>query len=298
MNETTTIIVASVVLVAIWWIAGYFTINPDQFAYITRFGKFIKVKEPGLKHALWPIDKVTKLPALGLQVLFERIGVVTHEENFLGKDRGETLIGVDIVMNFQFFNDSTIEKTINFLGDPPNIDNLVNILEEPVQTALRAQGEHLCWLEMFIKRGDASEETRKELLKNPNGPLCLANLKNVSFSIKHIEVEKKLLESINEPEVQRMLMEASKSEAERARIMLAGKGKGDAEAREAIFKVAEKYPEMERLLTMREMAQGPATTIFIPREILTALESYTGKPMGNNEEVVNLLKQLLGKFPS
>ena len=298
MNDPIGVIGAAIVLALVWWIAGYFTNNPDQFAYITRFGKFIKTKGSGLKHALWPIDKVTKLPASGLQVPFARIGVVTHEEDYLGKVRGETLIGVDIVMNFQFYSDSTIEKTINFLGDPPNIANLINILEEPVQSALRAQGEHLCWLEMFIKRDDASKETLKELLKNPNGPLSLSNLKNPFFSIKHIEVEKKLLDSINEPEVQRMLMEASKSEAERARIMLAGKGRGEAEAREAIFKVAEKYPDLERMLTMREMAQGPATTIFLPREILTALESYTGKPMGNNEEVVNLLKQILSKFPS
>jgi len=282
----------------IWWIAGYFVLDPDQFAYITRLGKFIKTKKSGLRHALWPIDKVTKLPVSGQQIPFTRIGIMAKEKEYLGKIRDEAIMGLDLVMNFQFHTDLNIEKTINYLGDPPDIDRLINLLEEPAQTSLRAEGKDLCWLQLMIERDEISQAVLKELLEDATGPLPLSSLKNVSFSIKHVDIPQKLLDSINEPAIQRILMEASKSEAERERILRAGKGKGDAEAREEIYKIASKYPDMERLLTMREMAQGPATTIFVPREILTALESYIGKPLGGQEEVVNLLKRILGKFPA
>jgi len=290
--------IAFIVVLAVWWLAGYVIIHPDKFGYVTRFGKFRGTKKPGLRHSLWPIDKITKLPASGQQAPFSRIGIATKEENYLGKTRDEAIIGADTVLNYQFPDDDSIKKTIEYLGDPPDINRLVDLIEEPTLTMLRSEGKEMCWLQLMIDRDFVSKRVLEKISKNASNPLTLSTLKNTSLSIKHLDIPEKLLGSINEPAIQRILMEASKSEAERERILRAGKGKGDAEARKAIFKIAKEHPELEQLLTLREMAQGQSTTIFVPKELLNALESYTGKPLGSNEEITSLLKQILGKLPA
>jgi hypothetical protein len=85
---------------------------------------------------------------------------------------------------------------------------LLGNLKDPAQTTLRSEGKDLCWLQLMIERDRISQVLHKELVKDATGPLTLANLKNVSFSTKHVEIPPKLLDSINEPAVQRILMEA------------------------------------------------------------------------------------------
>ncbi len=55
----------ALVIVALWGFSGFFRVEPDELGAVMRFGKFVRVVEPGLNYHLpYPVESVQTVPAL------------------------------------------------------------------------------------------------------------------------------------------------------------------------------------------------------------------------------------------
>jgi len=52
-------------VIALWGFSGFFRVEPDELGAVLRFGKFVRVVEPGLNYHLpYPVETVQTVPAL------------------------------------------------------------------------------------------------------------------------------------------------------------------------------------------------------------------------------------------
>ncbi|MCK4554700.1 SPFH domain-containing protein [Candidatus Parcubacteria bacterium] len=122
-------------------------------------------------------------------------------------------------------------------------------------------------------------------------PFVQFGLTDVAFTVEDIDfIDKELKKAISAPEKARLEADAKRREAEGERDKLTEVGKGSADAREMMINVIKEQPDLEVLLSLREMAQGTSNTILY--QLPSAFEDRIKNMLGgqNIGEMLRILK--------
>ena len=190
--------------------------------------------------------------------------------------------------------------------NPDNHEKLLLFFTPSLASLLRRVAGRFAWIEIQESKENYINALHGEISGDENGPIHKAGIESFSFVNKEVKLPLDIADHISERQKARYLREAGKITAELERIKLTEKGKGDAEARRQILKAMEESPEMAKLLTLQEMAQGQASTIFfelpeglksafseseIPKEFRELLKAWKMFPESKKKEIMEDLKK-------
>ncbi|HET7798275.1 MAG TPA: FtsH protease activity modulator HflK [Nevskia sp.] len=73
-----------VLIAALWVFSGFYTVDEQERAVITRFGSYVETTGPGLSwHKPWPIERVEKIPFTKVRQVTDRATMLTQDENIV-----------------------------------------------------------------------------------------------------------------------------------------------------------------------------------------------------------------------
>jgi regulator of protease activity HflC (stomatin/prohibitin superfamily) len=268
-------------------------IKEDEVAVVIRLGEPKKVLQSGMSYILWPLERVKRFSTNLLELNFTTAGIVTAKT----KDIGELNIGLEMAMYFRWpEGEEELFKTLRIISDPEDIPAIANLFEETVLDATRSAGSSKTWKDIITDRASFAREIKENLLNEASDPMKQAGIpkETMRLAIKHLKLPEGFKDTISEPEIQRLKMDAAKHEANAMKIKMTGEGEGlkaktilegegIAQARRDLYAAIGDDPEnmkKETLLTLREMAHGTSNTILfpIPSKLTDALENIFGKP--------------------
>lgn len=122
-------------------------------------------------------------------------------------------------------------------------------------------------------------------------PFVQFGLTDVAYTVEDIDfTDKDLKKAISAPEKARLEADAKRREAGGTRDQTIEEGKGSAKAREMMIDVIKQDPDLEVLLSLREMAQGTSNTILY--QLPSAFEDRIRNMLGgqNVGEMLRILK--------
>lgn len=97
----------AVLVVALWLLSGFYTIEEQQRGVVLRFGAYTGTTEPGLKWRLpWPIERVEKIDYTQVRQVTDRATMLTQDENI-----------VDLELSVQY-RVSSAEDYLFSMADP------------------------------------------------------------------------------------------------------------------------------------------------------------------------------------
>ena len=308
-------------------------IRANEYGITILLGVPINTFGPGLNITFWPFYILVKYPAGVQEINFAVPSIITAKGKFEGyEDVIEPAeINLPMVMLYYFNKDKLKQTVKNAPGTSEK--SLSTALVPYTQDVIRTLGGRLPWRlinqerfkflqialsRMVEVRGPIwlilddkvdGKEYKKYSLTPCDGPLIREDqlmskspfvqfgLKDVSLMITDINFTDPALDkAITDVEKSRLEVIATKRRADGERYKRREEGFGSAEAREAMIKVIQVYPDLEVLLTLREMAQGTSNTILY--QIPTAIESKVRDLLGGNSlgEITRLLNPEDQKF--
>ena len=137
------------------------------------------------------------------------------------------------------------------------------------------------------------------ILQDPDAdttnPFFRGGVKPLSVEIRGVRLPPEFASVINLPGAARFRAEETIIAAEAESKRIAFIGKGEADARRAVFDaILQGELPKEALLTLREMAKGKGTTVVLPSEILQVFQGVLGQQT-TRDEVSKLFSGLLTK---
>jgi membrane protease subunit HflK len=79
-----TLLVAVLVVVALWLASGYYQIGPSERGVVQRFGRYVTTEQPGHGwHWPWPIESVTKLDVAAVDGVSSKALMLTTEQSLI-----------------------------------------------------------------------------------------------------------------------------------------------------------------------------------------------------------------------
>ncbi len=110
----------AVIILIIWSLFGFYTIQPAEFGVVTQFGRYKETTEQGLNwHWPYPIEQVQK-------VNVEEVRALTHRALMLTKD--ENIVVIELVVQYR------VKNAENYLFKVQDPDNT---LRQATESALR-----------------------------------------------------------------------------------------------------------------------------------------------------------------
>ena len=132
------IVVAALVLAAVWLASGFYRVNEGEQGVVLRFGKYVKTTSPGLNYRLpWPIE--TALTPQVERVNREEIGMRGPSSDTFGRGRGDAekslmLTGDQNIVDIDFAVLWKISDAGKFLF---NIENPAQTVKVVAESAMR-----------------------------------------------------------------------------------------------------------------------------------------------------------------
>ncbi|MEN8217671.1 MAG: FtsH protease activity modulator HflK [Pseudomonadota bacterium] len=110
----------AVIILSIWSLFGFYTIQPAEFGVVTQFGRYKETTEQGLNwHLPYPIEQVQK-------VNVEEVRALTHRALMLTQD--ENIVVIELVVQYR------VKNAENYLFKVLDPDNT---LHQATESALR-----------------------------------------------------------------------------------------------------------------------------------------------------------------
>ena len=131
-------IMASLVLIFLWLISGFYTISPEEQGVVLRFGKYVSISSPGLNyHIPSPIEKVIKVPVTttrNVEVGFrtQNAGSIRNvDEESLMLTGDENIVDINFVV--QWFVSDAAKYVFNIRNPDKNIkDSAESVMREVI----------------------------------------------------------------------------------------------------------------------------------------------------------------------
>lgn len=207
--------------------------------------------------------------------------------------------GIMIKKNIRRLNIETGVETL----EEVEIEKAADVLEEPILDQVRNVGNGRNYMELLQNRTQFARDIMVALTApiTPQNPDSLirrlvdeAGLREPKISIKHIDAPKRIRDEVTAEEAARLRLAGTILDAEGKRVTEREEGIGKAEAKKAMLDAIRSEPEnirIQSLLTLIDMAQGPATTIFpISTNLTNELSNVLGRsPDVNMSQALNLL---------
>jgi len=274
----------------------YITVSGEERAVKIILGVPYKTIDSGPHLKLFPIEKVYLFPREEQRIDIDALEIITAEKNNGGKKYSAAAIKVDAT--FYFFwpdGDNLIKAYING-PSPDKPEEVKTFFEHAIMDAIAEEGGGRTWLECYQKRTDYAHAAEVSLIENSKGkekgPVGQTGIEDCRLVIPHITLPPDLSSSITLRQIAALNADAQEEEGRGEKLKRALIGKGDAEARKAIFKAIQEVPEglgYEYLLTLRKVAEGQSTTLLygLPPFFINKLEQTLG-----GTKVEDILKQL------
>lgn len=305
------------VSVILFWMTGKDISTVATFliataGYISLCPKKISPEEKGIKVTLWtPSRKYVYTGGLYWRwFLFQWFYLFPTEQVIIDIPEQEVLTerktineepysaaNVWVDAAFYFFWPDTAEGLCDAYKkapNPHNMDKLYNFFTPSLATLVRRVAGRFSWIEVQKGGEEYVNALHQEIEDNKNGPVVKSGIDDFSVENKKVKLPPELEEKLSAEQQSIFNLRAGIKDAELEKIKLIEAGKGNAEARKLILEAMEKSPEMAKLLTLQEMAQGEASTIFF--ELPTGLkDAMTGTTSGEIPEELKALWQTIPK---
>lgn len=277
----------------------------------------------GVVFLLFPLYQLKRYP-ITVQQLPREVGRVTTTPgtqdlgNGVRRQLGAAELTLGVVMNFQW-NVSNLRPAV--ANAPPPLDErgevhpqFRKLVEPEIDDATRRAAAPKTWYEIYYDRG-GMEQRIEEILSAPDSTLARAGIRDsasIKISLPQVDLPDALRDTINEEQAALFKAEATKRAAEAERYKREQEGTGLAEARKKLFEAIRGASRVEgdqnrlaeALVTLREMAQGQASTIFVPEAVTLTLGQAFGESRPQQvlqmlfagltgEQKENLLKEAL-----
>ena len=276
-------------------------IEPNEMAVRVFLGLPHRVEKYGLKFIVWPFEQLVIYPTKVQQYEFPDFEIVTSVGEYLSHHYEKAVITIERpTLYFQWpITDKGLIRAYKKLPEPRKIEKLHRFFQDIVTNTMRSVCSVLTWQELCEDPQVIYKEVIRRLQDPESGevnPFFRGGIKPLSVEIKDIKLPPELATVINLPAaaIFRKKETIIAAEAEAARI--ATVGKGEADARRAVFDAIRKgeLPK-EALLTLREMAKGKGTTFaMLPPEILQVFQGVLGQqttPDGLSKWFLGLLSE-------
>ncbi len=133
-KKLTTIII--VILAIIFIIPFFFTVDPEELAVVQRFGKYVRISEPGLNMRIpWGIEKVTKVKVttvfkeeFGFRTLESGVSTRYSQRNF--DDESLMLTGDLNIASVEWIVQYQVKDPIAYLFNVRNVRETIRNLSE------------------------------------------------------------------------------------------------------------------------------------------------------------------------
>lgn len=278
------------IILLAWYFVSFNIVDQNENGIAIIAGSPLYQTDSGLTWVPAFIGRVYRFPKQLVELeLPTPAGIVTKA----GVPNGETdkveRTTVSTTVSFRFFYPDTTSALIRAaatLPDPRNLPALITLFEEEVLNLVRTAGGELTWVDLATKRHEFSADVNRRMqdiiTNNANHLLTTSGIRNPSIAIKHLEFPPELKDALSKPEIARLLKIATITNAEGEKAATKLRGEGVADARRSLYDAIGTDTLKEALFTLREMAQGPATTIFpIPTNLLDALSGILNSPRPN-----------------
>lgn len=286
--------------------------RPEKF--VTHENGFFRT---GLHWVLWPVQKILKFPTSQQQMDFRAENVITAPGKFKisgtkdEEELGAATISVDATAYFLWPDGDGLLIAIREAG-ATSTEGLRAFVQNAMLDVIRKIAGAKTWRELVIDR-EQFERDIEGVISRLDNPMARANIilgKEVeverkgqkvkkwevvdrtrfSLAVVDVKLPETLDKAILEPEVRRLEGEGVRRKAigEAEAIRLKGakeaevirlKGTAEGDARRAMLTVVKEFgADFEALDVLRDMAQGPATTIFynIPDRLYDAMSRTLG----------------------
>jgi len=261
----------------------------------------------------WPIQRLTKYTKEQMRWTFTATSIMTKQGKVEGYKEEIEPTEIDIKCTIlAYFDKEKLNRTIQ-KAPGATAKDLAGGLIPYAKDTIRAIGGRIPWrlinqerryfsewiIARFLpydlgypkyeqnERGEwffNSQERNQNLTEDIlllSSPFVQFGLKNLTFVFEDISfLDPELRKAVNAPEKARLQAQATMTTAKAERIKRTEEGKGDAAGRSAMVKVIKEYPDLEVLLTLREMAQGTSNTILY--QVPAAFENRVRDMLGGN----------------
>lgn len=261
--------------------SGVFWI-PFGLAWVRRYPTKVVELTFARRDDEWKVlkdDRGRPLPAGGFITARGTIGEGTDARKV-----GPVNLGVSLSFRFNWPRDQRhLFRCVELLPDPRDLHGLTDIFQEVIMDETRSVGCQMTYIGIMVDRAGFAGQITKSVTQGQSSQLLVETglQPSARVVIDHIDIPKEALEAIDNEESARLAAEGvrRKAEGEKDRLKLEGEGRAD--AIRAISAAGPDAIELEGQRTLREMAQGPATTVFIPmdglRQLVKGLIGNKGK---------------------
>lgn len=289
--------VVSVAALVVAYAANSFRQVPMNHQAISCLGKKIRcLKGPTWTWILWPVGRFVLYPKV-VRMEFPDFQVTTKEFEHDGRRWEKVMATVEKpTLYFKWPTGAGLKKAFENLPGPDEMEKLHDIFKEIIINTLRSHYSALTWQEISENPRRVYQEVLKQLRedKDMTNPFCRGGVTPLEVSVQGIKLPRELEEVISRPEAATFRAKETVITAGAEAKRIAFVGKGEAEARRAIFDaILQGELPKEALLTLREMAKGKSTKfVMLPPEILQVFQGVLGQ-QATPDESSKLLSRLL-----
>lgn len=298
---------------AVWFLLGFQVVKENERGIKVILGYPYQTVESGPRWLPFLLGKMLHYGTGIVELNFTKpAGIITKRGKIAGENRdfGPANIGASVSFRFRWPED--LVKAVKLLPPPPrNKDDeegkaaLTSIFEEVVLDDVRNVGGKKVWFELARDRKTFAREINQSLSEviDANGHPVEGNIiidsgiQQPTVAIDHLEIPPELLASLTAEEIAQLEKAATITRAEGEKRKRQLEGEGTADAKSKLLDAIRAQPEnlrIQSLLTLEQMAQGQATTIFpIPTDIMNTLSGIFGKEKDLNPE--QLMRMLTPK---
>jgi len=257
-------------------------IEPNEMAVRVLLGIPLRVEKFGLKFIVWPFEKLVTYPTKALRFEFPDFEVITSAGEYDSHYYEKITVTIERpTLYFQWPNDKNLLQAYKNLPGPMEVEKLRKEFEDIMVNTLRSHYSVLTWRQISKSPQTVYSDVLAVLRKSGDmtNPFFRGRVKPLSIEIKGVKLPPELATVINLPEAARFRAEETIITAEAEAKRIAFIGKGEADARRAVFDaILQGELPKEALLTLREMAKGKGTTFaMLPPEILQVFQGVLGQ---------------------
>jgi regulator of protease activity HflC (stomatin/prohibitin superfamily) len=284
------------VLLLVWWLLGFFTVQTKERVVKKLLQKPYATHESGLAwipYLLGSVDRrSTEIQSLDfphVAGILTKHGVATDSEGRPvdnGRVYGSITLAATISMQFQYPSDDRLIDVVVKL--PEGQDSLIDLFEEPVLDQVRTVGGDKVYKDLVQRRSHFARQVMDSLRNDPDGVvgrlLRETGLDQVQISVKHLEYPPDVRNALNAHELAELTAAGVRTTADATKYKDITEGEGLAKKKSALLDVIKQDPgsmHAQALLTLIDMAQGQATTIF---PLSTDLTNVLGNVLGGRQK--------------
>jgi len=280
--STALVLVVSVVALIVAYAANSFRLVPMNKQAISCWGKNIRcLKGPTWIWIFWPFERFVLYPKV-VRMEISDFQVTTKESEQNGRRCKKVLVTVEKpTLYFEWPKGPGLKKAFNNLPGPDEAEKLHDIFKEIIINTLRSHYSKLTWQEISENPRQVYSDVLKQLreYEDMTNPFYRGGVIPLEVSVQGIKLPWELEEVISRPEAATFRAKETVITAEADAKRMAFVGKGEADARRAIFdSILQGELPKEALLTLREMAKGESSKfVVLPPEILQVFQGVLGQ---------------------